>query len=212
MSQSKNLFDTIAASEDAKRVSFTADPSPVTFFEPQDAVEFHAGRLLLLLKFCGVDLEEGLAIKGRTKLAKLDFFLRYPIYLDKALKKLGREDLGLHLEERETQSIEATMVRYRYGPWDSKYYDVFAYLVSKGLMAVVPKGGVDHFILTSAGETAVEKLLEEDSYSELAKRCQITKRALGRRSGESLKKFIYRNFPEIVRQPIGSVIKGVYDV
>jgi len=212
MNQSESLFSTITANEDIKRVSFTVDPSPLLFLEPRDATEFHASRLLLLLKFCGSEIEEGPAIKGRTKLAKLDFFLRYPFYLNKALQKLGRKDLVLHLEERETRSIEAAMIRYKYGPWDKKYYDIFAYLVAKGLMAIVPKGGIDHFVLTPEGEAVVEMFLQQDAYNELVKRCQIIKRALGRRSGESLKEFIYRNFPEIVRQSIGSIIEGVYHV
>ena len=212
MGQSDRLLDKITADEDIKCISFTVDPRPLVFFEPEDTIEFHASRLLLLLKFCGSELEEGPAIKGRTKLAKLDFFLRYPIYLNKALQKLRREDLTLHLEERETQSIEATMIRYKYGPWDKKYYDVFAYLVAKGLMAIVSKGGVDHFVLTPEGEAVIEMLLQQDAYNELVNRCQVIKKALGRRSGKSLREFIYRNFPEIVRQPVGSIIERVYHV
>jgi len=212
MSQFESFLDAITANENIKHVSFMVDSSPLLFFELQDAIEFHASRLLLLIKFCGSEIEEGPAIKGRTKLAKLDFFLRYPFYLNKALQKLGREDLALHLEERETRSIEATMIRYKYGPWDKKYYDVFAYLMAKGLMAIVPKGGIDHFALTPEGEAVVEMFLRQDAYNELVKRCQIIKKALGRRSGASLKEFIYRNFPEIVRQSVGSIIEGVYHV
>ena len=212
MRQYERLLDRIKASENIKRTSFVVDPSPLEFFEPEETIEFHASRLLFLLRFCGSELEEGSAIKGRTKLAKLDFFLRYPIYLNKALQKLGREDIALHLEEHETQSIEATMIRYKYGPWDKKYYDVFAYLIAKGLMVIVYKGGIDHFVLTPGGEVVVEMLLQQDVYRELVNRCRVIKKALGKRSGKSLKEFIYRNFPEIVRQPVGSIIEGMYHV
>lgn len=212
MRQSERLIDRIRENENMKRTSFTVDPSPLKFFEPEETIEFHASRLLLLLRFCSSELEEGPAIKGRTKLAKLDFFLRYPIYLSEALQKLGREDLAFHLEERETHSIEATMIRYKYGPWDKKYYDIFAYLIAKNLMVIVPKGGVDHFVLTLEGEAVVEMLLQQNAYRELVNRCQVIRKALGRRSGKSLKEFIYRNFPEIVRQPIGSIIGRMYHV
>lgn len=205
-------MDNISASDSAKHTSFIVDPSPIVFLDPQNEIEFHASRLLLLIKFCGKELSEGQAVKGRTKLAKLDFFLRYPLYLKKALKKLNRENLGLHLEKYEKHSIEAEMIRYKYGPWDSMYYDVFAYLVSKGFIIISPIGGVDHFILAPAGEDVVKKLLEEKDFSEIALRCRIIKKALGKRSGASLKNFIYENFPEIVQQPIGSVIEGIYDV
>jgi hypothetical protein len=40
-----------------------------------DVLEFHAGRLLLLLSTCGGTTG---AIGGLTKMAKLDFFVRYP--------------------------------------------------------------------------------------------------------------------------------------
>lgn len=45
-------------------------------WDPDDAVDFHASRLLLLLNLCGTN--PGPGIEGRTKFAKLDFFLRYP--------------------------------------------------------------------------------------------------------------------------------------
>ena len=40
----------------------------------EDVLELHAARLVLLLKHCGVKNR----IDGLTKLAKLDFFVRYP--------------------------------------------------------------------------------------------------------------------------------------
>jgi hypothetical protein len=46
-----------------------------------DIVEFHAARLLLLLSVCGVAGR----IDGLTKMAKLDFFARYPDFSWRAL-------------------------------------------------------------------------------------------------------------------------------
>jgi hypothetical protein len=49
---------------------------------------YHAGRLLLLISLCGkprnMKSEILPGIEGRTLLAKLDFFLRYPSYLRRA--------------------------------------------------------------------------------------------------------------------------------
>ncbi len=42
--------------------------------------EFHAARLMLLLHLCGVKNR----IEGLTKLAKLDFFVRYPAFFLRA--------------------------------------------------------------------------------------------------------------------------------
>lgn len=214
MTQSQQLLELLQANDAIKRTSFVVDETPLEFFEPEDSLEFHASRLLFLLRYCSVDkFDEGMTgIKGRTKLAKLDFFLRYPMYLEQALRAPEFEALrlGFHLEERERHSIEAKMIRYKYGPWDSKYYDVFAYLLAKGLIVIKIKDGVDYFIITESGSDAVEKLLQHGPYTELTDRCQIIKRTLARFQGTWLKNFIYRRFPQIVGQPLGRSIEGVF--
>ena len=45
-----------------------------------DILEFHAARLLLLIHVCGTAGR----IDGLTKMAKLDFFTRYPDFFDAA--------------------------------------------------------------------------------------------------------------------------------
>src|SRR4051812_22748181 len=101
---------------------------------PDENLAYHAGRLLLLLRRCGTPRANP-GIKGRTLLAKLDFFLRYPAFLKKAagiLKKdVATHQLGID-SERELESVESRMVRYHYGPWDHIYYPVLAYLIGKG--------------------------------------------------------------------------------
>jgi hypothetical protein len=69
-------------------------------------VAYHAARLVLLISYCGKPRGSRAtttpAIAGRTLLAKLDFFLRYPSYLKRASKILRRnlsdEDVGLESE------------------------------------------------------------------------------------------------------------------
>ena len=62
----------------------------------------HEARLLLLLAGCG--LRGDGAIEGFTKLAKLDFFLRYPVYLERVVRKLRRRPpvVSLQPPERDT--------------------------------------------------------------------------------------------------------------
>ncbi|MGW1659448.1 hypothetical protein [Streptomyces atratus] len=50
-------------------------------WDPDDSPDFHAARLLLLIHLCG---QQGSYIAGRTKFARLDFFLRYPGFLERA--------------------------------------------------------------------------------------------------------------------------------
>lgn len=50
-----------------------------------DLVELHAARLLLLFRVCGKKDR----IEGLTKLAKLDFFVRYPEFFAQVCEHLG---------------------------------------------------------------------------------------------------------------------------
>lgn len=82
-------------------------------WDPDDSIDFHAARLLVLLRRCG----EGSRyhIEGRTKLAKLDFFLRYPAFLERAraaVRATGRDIAPWRADGAE---VEAPMIRYRYG-------------------------------------------------------------------------------------------------
>src|ERR687890_441277 len=83
-----------------------------------DLTEFRAARLLLLLNECGLKGQ----IEGLTKLAKLDFFVRYPSFFTQACIEQGKPFFPV------TEAVESPMVRYYYGPWDHRYYQVLAYL------------------------------------------------------------------------------------
>ena len=92
-----------------------------------DILEFHAGRLLLLLSTCGGSTG---TINGLTKMAKLDFFVRYPDFFSAAVAE------GLRRKATRTDAVEAAMVRHHYGPWDKRYYHILAYLESRQLINV----------------------------------------------------------------------------
>lgn len=160
----------------------------------EDSVEFHAARLLLLLKYAGGRYAR---IVGRLRLAKLDFFIRYPSYLSKALGS----------ESKITTSLEpeSPMIRYKYGPWDQKYYDVFAFLVAKGLVTISPTKSGDEFALTTRGQEAVNELQGPD-FDEIINRCRLVYQKFKDFSGSQLKDYIYKTFPEIVSQPLSSEI------
>ena len=83
--------------------------------ELESSDELHQARLLvLLLAFAG---ESGVGkIEGLTKLAKLDFLLRYPVFLERAVKKRNASTHLVQLQPHEEMSVESKMVRYRFGP------------------------------------------------------------------------------------------------
>lgn len=133
---------------------------------------YHAARLLLLIALCGKPRSGGTVrqpgIQGRTLLAKLDFFLRYPAYLKRAASILGvrlsDEALGL-APDSEIHSVESRMVRYLYGPWDHIYYPALAYLIGKRLATVAIQHGTEVFYLTREGKEASDRLIEIPSRS-----------------------------------------------
>jgi hypothetical protein len=90
-----------------------------------DILEFHAGRLLLLLRICGTANR----IDGLTKLAKLDFFARYPDFF--------RRITG---ERPVNADVESSMTRFHYGPWDHRYYQLLSTLESWASFQCLQKG------------------------------------------------------------------------
>ena len=84
-----------------------------------DIVEFHIARLLLLLRECGIAGR----IDGLTKMAKLDFFVRYPDFFEAARVASGSVNATNTPNQAESDdAVESAMVRHHYGPWDKRYY------------------------------------------------------------------------------------------
>jgi len=184
-----------------------------------ESIAYHAARILLLIAYCGKPRSGGVtklpAIVGRTLLAKLDFFLRYPIYLKKAAQILGKdfndEDFGMavkaeNAEELVTLSVESRMVRYLYGPWDHIYYPALAYLIGKELITIENTGGTDIFRITSDGREVATALAGDEIYVDLVRRADTAYRLFNQYTGNRLKDFIYDHFPEVVSRKVGEVI------
>lgn len=180
---------------------------------PADApVAYHAARVLLVIRWCGrpqTSADRRPAIKGRTLLAKLDFFVRYPNYLVAAAtirnRTLAPADLGAGTLA-ETSSVESRMVRYRYGPWDHVYYVVLAYLIGKGLIVVEQEARTEVFRLTARGDAVAQELSRSPAYADVTARAKTSYRLFNSYSGNGLKDFIYRHFPEVVARGIGEAI------
>ena len=82
--------------------------------ETENLDDFHLSRLLVLLRSSERRRTKNKTVAGITKLAKMDFLLRYPVFLERALKALGKDARSVHVEVRERISIESKMIRFRY--------------------------------------------------------------------------------------------------
>ena len=113
----------------------------------RDDLAYHQARVLLLVAAVSQRQEHARKLDGMTKLAKLDFLLRYPALAPQVLDALDPADPRLHLsggDVADPTSVEAPMTRYKYGPWDDRYYAVLGALVGRGLLRYSPgrKGSV----------------------------------------------------------------------
>lgn len=150
-----------------------------------DVTEFHAARLLILLEFCGANGH----IDGLTKLAKLDFFVRYPDFFNRISSFIGQTT------KSSTEHVESKMIRYRYGPWDKRYYDILSYLRSKDMILVSKhKNGAFRFQLTETGKKIVLEISSLYEFRLLIEQMKTVKKILGNKSGSALKKSYMRFF------------------
>jgi hypothetical protein len=164
-----------------------------------DVLEFHAARILLLFKLCGISGR----IDGLTKMAKLDFFVRYPQFF---------EELCAHIGEKRAapthQPVESSMIRFHYGPWDKRYYHVLSYLEAKGLLTIKRDRSTYVFKLTDSGKEIAKRLEEGVSYAGLVQQMKQVKAVLGGKTGSKLKDMVYEVFgEEVADRPLGGRIE-----
>jgi hypothetical protein len=142
-------------------------------------------------------------LEGRTKLAKLDFLLRYPSLLPRALASRGRDVPNFLLEQ--PPDVESRMVRYRYGPWDPSYFAILGRLIGKQLVAQVPgRKGVGYRV-TPKGRSVADQLRREPAWHETRERLTLLRRHFNL-SGTALKKLVYETFPEVTRASWGDTL------
>jgi len=170
-----------------------------------DIVEFHAARLMLLMYICGTKGQ----IDGLTKMAKLDFFVRYPEFFEVARLAVTPAEPNITSSEHHSdERVESAMVRHHYGPWDKRYYHVLAYLEGKGLIAVNKDGKAYCIALTELGRTCAVDLTARASFAPLIERMREVKKTFGNKKGSFLKDLIYQLFDkEVGQRPMGERIK-----
>ncbi len=165
----------------------------------------HEARILLLLSAFAEENGKG-EIGGLTKLAKLDFLLRYPTFLKRALEKKGKSIKAVDLQPHEEKSVESKMVRYRFGPWDHRYRTLLNLLFGKGLIRLNVEGRKINIGLTDAGIAAAHEIAGRKEYKDLVRRSSALKSHFDM-TATGLMRFIYDTFPEILSLRSDQAIK-----
>lgn len=172
----------------------------------EDILELHAARILLLCHVIGGPRSG--RIEGLTKMAKLDFFVRYPDAFHQALAVMSPVD---DTTLPDPMPVESPMIRYNYGPWDERYNQVLSYLEAKGLMHINREKttfSATDLKLTDAGKKVAKLLCNQPSFEFQVQHMKNVKLAFGKKSGTSLKEMVYSLFPDAVgKRSIGEVIE-----
>jgi hypothetical protein len=161
---------------------------------------YHEARVLILL----AEFPKG--ISSLTKLAKLDFLLRYPTVLIDFLHKDGKKwpDDAAPTDD-ELHAVESPMIRYKYGPWDSRYYPVLGALIAKDLVEPERSSRGTTFKVTERGRAYSTALAASETWSVIASRAKLLKRHFDQ-SGAALKSRIYLELASLMdrahRSPI----------
>lgn len=164
----------------------------------------HVARLLLLLATRSD--KENKPMEGLTKLAKLDFLLRYPTNLERALASEGKDRAQARIEPYERTTIESKMIRFKYGPWDHRYRRWAAIMAAKGLAQIYLKGKTVCLQLTDQGRDVANEFGAQPDFEKLANRARVVNKNFGAKSGTWLKTFVYSTFPELVSMKWGEEI------
>jgi len=171
-----------------------------------DILELHALRVILMISICGnVDkIQKKPRIEGLTKFAKTDFFIRYPKFMKIAAKNMQKE---INVPD---DSTESSMIRFHYGPWDQRYYQLISYLISRDLLKVEKNVSPQRYEFTIT-DKGVAIALEASNYPEFYDwilRMNAAKSLFHNVSGTKMKNMIYGLFEEEVKDlQLGELIR-----
>lgn len=178
----------------------------------ENSDEFNEARLLLLLKAAAGKEETAKPLEGIMKLAKMDFLLRYPNMLVRALYVIGESKksalaAAAAIPEEDRDTIEARMIRFRFGPWDPRYRRWLSILVAKQLAIVYREGRTVKIQLSRKGMALAERLAEAEAFKPLAERAKVVNSAVGNMPSSKITAFVYRIAPEIINMKWGNTIE-----
>jgi hypothetical protein len=178
----------------------------------ENSDEFNEARLLVLLRAAAGNAGAPKPMDGIMKLAKMDFLLRYPNMLARALEarastKKSANKLAAAIPEEDRDTVEARMIRFRFGPWDPRYRRWLSILVAKGMAHVFHEGRTVKVLLTEKGKNVAEQLATTEAFAPLAKRAKVVNFAVGDMAATKITAFVYQIAPELLDMKWGRLIE-----
>lgn len=177
----------------------------------REDLAYHQARVLVLVDAVAAMAGNARKLDGLTKLAKLDFLVRYPALAPVVLDSVDSSDPRLHLVNEnpdQPTDVEAPMTRYKYGPWDDRYYAIVGALVGRGLLRYTRgRRGSVALATTVAGREVVSRLAETEEWAPVRDRCELIAEASAGMSGNAIKDLVYRRLPSLMDRPQRQVIR-----
>ncbi|MBT2422860.1 hypothetical protein J7F01_17815 [Streptomyces sp. ISL-22] len=177
----------------------------------REDLAYHQARVLLLVTSVAGTAGHNSKLDGLTKLAKLDFLLRYPALASTVLDSLNPRDERLALAPEELAApteVEAPMTRYKYGPWDDRYYAIIGALVGRGLIRYTKgRRGSVALVPTPQGKKLAADLGDTEAWSTIKERCEAVAEASANMTGNTLKDLIYERLADLMDRPHREVIQ-----
>jgi len=187
------------------------DPNADELALLREDLAYHQARVLLLITAVSQLKGHAHKLDGMTKLAKLDFLLRYPALAPDVLDPLDQADPRLHLSTDEAATrtnVEAPMMRYKHGPWDDRYYAIIGALVGRGLIRYTrARKGSMAVAPTPSGLQFARELAEGEQWAEIAERGAAIAEASAGLTGTALKDLIYDRLADLMDRPQRQVIR-----
>jgi len=172
-----------------------------------------AAQILIIINECGEksDLPEYTKVlRGTTLLLKYDFLLRNPEYLREIVERENPDASSVIDQPNIKKNFRAEtleMVKWKYGPFDSKLYDALGYLEGRGLIETIPSDSRRDFFLTPEGEKVyLEKLVKSPIHVEYIERARLIKKHLSHLSVSELTDLLYK-YPQISGAQWGELIQ-----
>lgn len=177
----------------------------------REDLAYHQARVLLLVAAVAAADGHNRKLDGLTKLAKLDFLTRYPALAPAVLDRLDPTDRRLHIDYDDglaSTDVESPMTRYKYGPWDDRYYPIIGALVGRGLLKYVKgrKGSVA-LTPTALGKKTAADIGSTVEWAETNDRCRAIADGSSGLNGTALKNLIYSNLATLMDRPHRELIK-----
>ncbi|RAV08719.1 hypothetical protein [Paenibacillus contaminans] len=134
--------------------------------------DLHSIRLLILINtLVGKKNETKISI---STLSKLDFILRYPVVLERALIQLNVIKSTV-TSEAERNSIETDMLAFSYSPWSSEFRKLLVLLSARTLITWKLNGRQIELSLTDLGKELCAQVVLNDEFVDILKQSKVIK-------------------------------------